>query len=613
MDKQFKSFSLKLEIFFLIAGLLFGILFCTFIPEGAGFDEDAHLVRIFDTALFNIIPKQPPQEPNLTFSEFFTLSYQRRGFQSPASDLFNTENFLLKPDRENMTPRTTRSNYFPLLYLPQTVVAGIGWRIFDFPIIPVVIAMRLIGLIIYLFAGVLTIRMLPIGKWVFVILALSPLAIFQASTISGDGLTMSVCFIFTGLVLRTFSLREKAIDLRTAMLICGASLLLGMSKPGIIILLPLLFLLCWNKAESKKIPLIIISGVILSIIISVGWSYMVALNKIVGTTGNSRLEQLVLVFQNLGDFLPGYFIGIFRLIPKYYRDWVASYGYWVGQVPEEVFYLFPFALLLAYLTEGKNTAFSIKSRLVIFLVSMLCLGAMASAKFIFGYIPGQIYYNAQARYFLPFAPLFFLSFAGWVDFKPSIHRIAAPLAATLILATLTVYGYGLYQTYYTECVYPVNEMHPCRLPQYKNLDVSKPPLVNLTPKLVVTQTFSPHCSQISALRVLPLSVTPGETGLLQMSLIDPRDRVIAVSDFPVSDVAENKAIRFNFPTQGLQPFREYSFKIELIEETGLTKNISLLARKEDFYHEGRLTVDGAMYPLAADLFFQYECPPGTVQ
>jgi len=396
------------------------------------------------------------------------------------------------------------------------------------------------------------------------------------------------------------------------MLIFGASLLLGMSKPGIIILLPLLFLLCWNKAESKKIPLIIISGVILSIVISVGWSYMVALNKIVGTTGNSRLEQMVLVFQNLGDFLSGYFIGIFRLISKYYRDWVASYGYWVGQVPEEVFYLFPFALLLAFLTEGKNTAFSIKSRLVIFLVSILCLGAMASAKFIFGYIPGQIYYNAQARYFLPFAPLFFLSFAGWIDFKPSIHKIAAPLAATFILATLAIYSYGLYQTYYTECVYRVNETHPCRLPQYKNLDVSKPPLVNLTPKLVVTQTFSPHCSQISALRVLPLSVTPGGTGMLRMSLFDLKGQSIAVSEVPVSDISENKVIRLLFPTQKVQPFGEYSFKIELIEETGLTNNISLLARKEDFYHEGRLTLNGAVYPAASDLFFQYECPPGAV-
>ena len=97
-----------------------------------------------------------------------------------------------------------------------------------------------------------------------------------------------------------------------------------------------------------------------------------------------------------------------------------------------------------------------------------------------------------------------------------------------------------------------------------------------------------------------------------MSLIDPNDRSIAVSEFPVSDVAENKVIRFIIPKQEIQPFGEYSFKIELIEETGLTRNISLLARKEDFYHEGRLTLNGAVYPAASDLFFQYECPPGAV-
>ena len=62
----------------LVFGLLFGIAFCIFIPYGAGFDEEQHLVRIFDIADFHFLPNRSAANGTASYSDFYSLSYQRR-------------------------------------------------------------------------------------------------------------------------------------------------------------------------------------------------------------------------------------------------------------------------------------------------------------------------------------------------------------------------------------------------------------------------------------------------------------------------------------------------------------------------------------------------------
>jgi len=69
-----------------------------------------------------------------------------------------------------------------LVYLPEAITAHILWRIFEIPILPAVILLRLAGLLVYLAGGYAAIRMIPFGKWILTALALSPMALFQAAT-----------------------------------------------------------------------------------------------------------------------------------------------------------------------------------------------------------------------------------------------------------------------------------------------------------------------------------------------------------------------------------------------------------------------------------------------
>ena len=76
--------------FFLIAGLLVGLLYCVIVPYGAGFDEERHLARMYYMSEYHFLPNFP----NPTIHEALAdLSYQRRITQSPAFDMFSPEKF----------------------------------------------------------------------------------------------------------------------------------------------------------------------------------------------------------------------------------------------------------------------------------------------------------------------------------------------------------------------------------------------------------------------------------------------------------------------------------------------------------------------------------------
>lgn len=604
---RFTRFEINPMTFFLIVGAIIGVLFCIFIPSGAGFDEDAHTVRIVNIALGQMLPNKSEDEGFLNFQQIFDVSYQRQFFATPAQYQFEPDTFNLKLDRDHMLPIYTRSNYFPLLYLPQVITAGIGWRIFDFPILPVIIFMRIAGLIFYLLIGAITIRLLPFGKWLFTVLALSPLALFQVCTLNGDSFTMAACFLFIGTVLHVYDSRETSLSNKKALLVAGSAILLGVAKPGTIILLPLLLILVRNKHDTKIPFLIIILGAAVSIFLSIYWSYIIVLPTKVGSSDSTRLNQILLVLNNLADFLKGYFIGISRLLVRYYRDWVASYGYWVGKVPEPVYYLFPAAIIAAYFAENKYQKIRKTDRLIMLVTALFCLGLIASVKFVFFYEPGQIYTNAQARYFLPFAPLLFLSLSGMLELKPWVQKIGSYLAAGLLLFSLGFYGLGLYTTYYTYCVYPVDKLHPCKLPQYKNLDVEDPPVATLSASTLIEQSFTPHCNKINAIYVNPFVISQNNGGEISFTLFDPSGIKLAESSVDSSDLAENKALSFNFPAQQVTPGEIYSFRLNFIGENNSTSKIGLLARKQDYYKEGRLLVNSAGYPPASDLYFQYAC------
>ena len=80
----------------------------------------------------------------------------------------------------------TKSVYSPALLLPQALAMRLLERGEDTPALLLFYACRFSSLLSYLFLAWMAIRLLPFGKWILMVLALAPMCLFQAATVSPD-------------------------------------------------------------------------------------------------------------------------------------------------------------------------------------------------------------------------------------------------------------------------------------------------------------------------------------------------------------------------------------------------------------------------------------------
>lgn len=586
----------------LVLGLIFGLLFCIFIPNGAGFDEETHLVRIFDISGLNLIPNSG----SYTFSEFFTLSYNRRFFQDPAWDQFDKQNISIKANWDSMSGGNTRSKYMPINYLPQAITAGIVWRVLDLPIVIGVITVRFAGFLFYLLLCYLTIRSLPTGKWIFLVLSLSPMALYQAATLNIDGFTMGVSFLFIGYLLKVFVDKESVIDAKKTWAIVFLTILVGCVKPGTILLLPLLLILVKNKAWSKWSFWLITGGVVISMVISLGWMSVFNTKTSIGTIENPIGDQLVLVINNLKEFIPMFFKGLIMSLGLYFRDWVGVYGYWVGKVPILTYVFFPIALILAYLAEPKHKMVSKFSRIFILVIALFCLVGIASYQFILHYRPDIQMTGNQGRYFLPFAPLLFLSLSGLVNLPERYRKFSGGLSALFLFLALCSYSFGMYRTFYTQCVYPVSAARPCTLPLYKNVDVNNPYVVHVNSSQQIIQSFTNQCSEITAIQLFVQSSNAEPTDKVIVSILDDNNHVLSENEALFSSLQNRATLKIPVQLNEIPEQTLLSLRVSLDSQDSPTADLGLLGRAgADIYPDGKLQINDVTQD--GDLVFQYVC------
>jgi uncharacterized membrane protein len=601
-----KSALLSPQSLILIFGILVGMLFCVIIPYGAGFDEETHLVRIVDISGLHFVPNRSGVEQTYTFVEFFSLSYQRRAFHTPANDLFESVNFLKKPDFQNMADVETRSIYSPVIFLPQAFLAGLLLRFLDAPVIPSVILMRVLGLLLYIGAAWLTVKLLPLGKWVFAVLALSPMALFQAATLNADGFTNAVSFLFIGLTLKVYADQQAPIPLKQAGALAGLALLLGLAKPGSIVILPLLLLLTRRKFTSEKAVSILWAGVVLAVIVTFAWTALTVQKSHFSAEGGQSLSrQAALVLANPGDFILTFISGALASLGSYFRDWTGIYGYWVGMVPEPVYWFYPLALLAAVLAEPRSTQFSRKDRAYQILIFALASTAIMLMYFITHYAPGDASsLGRQGRYFIPFAPLLLIPLSGWLPDWPKLQKPAPILAAGSLLVTLAFYGFGLWATYYTDCGYSIYAGESCILPIYKNLDKKTPPEIIGAPSTRISQRFTNTCdTSLEAVQVLVKTVPATGSGVVRYSILDSAGQILSTQQIPITEILPMEYLDLKVSSSAFTPGAEYDILLEA-QDFPASSGVGFAYRSGNFY-SGDLLMNGA--PVEGDLVFHYIC------
>lgn len=597
-------------LIFLIVGFVLGVFYCIVIPYGAGFDEEAHIVRIYDISGNNLLPnRNPPTFKNtLIYNELHDLSYQRRDFQTPAFDMLSPEGLsqrFRRTEESVLYGYITNSIYSPVMFLPQAAIARVSWRTFDFPILPVVMLMRLAGLLGYLAAGWLAIKLIPFGKWLMLALALSPMALFQAATLNTDGFLNGVTFLFIGLTLYIYVKAEGDVKRGWVWALFGVSLLLGCGKLGAVVPLPLL-LLPMTRLKSKKLLAILVAGALLGLLINVGWTALALPgSRFDGGTDHDPSDTTLLVLAQPGQFLLTFVQSLASSFGLYTRNWIASYGYWVGNVPSQVYWFETVLLVLcALILEPAREKFPRLARLYVLGMFLLCAGVVVGLYFTLHYTPGVISEMRQGRYLVPYAPLLFLPLWGLLALPEHWQKWLKWAALTCMLIALGYYSVGLYATYYTDCGYTAYAGGKCTLPIYKNLEITFGRETELTPKKPIRQGITVLCTGLEEVQVFLKTLPKKPGGTLIFSLLDRDRNKLASQSFPADQLHPGEYLSLPVSSQPRDKGASYEL---LLEARGVAApdGFRLLVQPGERYDGGQLFIADA--PIKADLVFHYVC------
>jgi len=236
----------------------------------------------------------------------------------------------------------TRSVYSPPLLLPQAMVMRLYY------------AIRLIGLISYTLLAWLAVRSIPFGKWILAILAASPVAILQASTISADAISNGIAFLFIGGAIAIAN--QKEIRWKEWSWLALLFFILFSGKVNIVPLVVLPFIIIPPSRFNMRYGYILLFATTIALfaIEVVGWNLVAYSQLHTAPEGTDPAGQVSFILNNIPEFLSILSGTIRGRWFSYLLDWIAIYGFAYWPVPAWTFYVFAAALIAALFINNNS-------------------------------------------------------------------------------------------------------------------------------------------------------------------------------------------------------------------------------------------------------------------
>ncbi len=594
------------EIYLLVVLLVFGISVCFFLPVGGGYDEEQHLMRVWEMSSFTFLPNEKLGNEMPFPRIFWDMSYRREFIVRAVPPDFRETYAKLSLDAQDyMYSIKTRSVYAPPLLLPQALVMRYLGRSLQWPALTVYYACRLIGLFCYAFLAWLAVRLVPFGKWVMAILASSPVAILQAATISPDSISNGIALLFIGGSL-ALAARPKY-QWKHWLWLCLLFLILFWGKINILSLALLPFVIMRPSRFQMRFGYVLLLGVAISLFLVevLGWNLIAYSRYYDALEGADPLGQVRFI---LGD--PLGFIGILgssvwvNLLDLLYAGTaIYPFGYW--PVPIWVYLLYFAGLLAALLLGGSSSRPDARTRIglgIVFIATYL--GTFASLYLSYTPVGSESVQGVQGRYLTALMPLLFLALARLP--VPKGVRLPAFVPVALVGAGVAMYTAGMYLSYHVTCGSQYYQPGLCYQPNYKNWAPDELNSEPISQGLSLTQEIVSECGGMTELRVLMDATGADPEGSTELVLRDfGRDSVISSAVVRNQDLPVGGWFVLDFP-----PVRESLGRLYLLEvhhvSGGTGPRLAYSVRPE--YLEGKLLENDQ--PVLNDLLFQAGCVAG---
>jgi uncharacterized membrane protein len=595
------------EIYLVLVILIFGISTCFLLPVGAGYDEETHLMRVWEMSGLTFIPNDQLGKGMPFPAVYWEMSYRRSFIVRPVETEFLEQYQGLPVDAHDYIygSAETRSVYAPPLLLPQALVMRYFGRSERWSALTTFYACRIVSLLSFLTLAWLAVHLIPFGKWTLAILASSPVVVLQASTVSADAISNGIAFLFIGASLAL--VHRKELYWREWIAFVFLFLILFWGKLNIVPLavLPFLLLKPSNFKMRYGYVLLVLVAVVLLLAEVAGWNLVAYSRLHTAPTGTDPIGQIRFLLDKPLEFLGILASQIWTKAADYFRDWIAIYGYNYWPVPRYTYYIYAAALLISLFqaTDEENISRGIRIGLIVVFV-IAYLATILSLYLTFTPVGSHQVEGVQGRYFVTVMPLLFLALCGLPLFK----KIRIPVVVSMILgiSSLAIFIAGMYLSYHVLCGSQYYQPGLCYQPNYKNWapdQLYSPPVSD---QMTLSQEIVPECNGMTELRIWVNAAKADRAETTNFVLKDVQnDREEVHVSVPNADLPAGAWYTLAFPADWTSSGKFYLLTVSG-DNPGGGPQIAYSLKQE--YPAGKLYENGQ--PISKDLIFQTGCVAG---
>jgi uncharacterized membrane protein len=443
------------ENLFLVIGYLFGLSLVFANPPFHSNDEDRHFYNSYFLSTGQIRPVQ--QEQKIGGYLPYNLYYVCAAFQgipfSNGARIFPAKFKELKsvPLRESATVFYDNPSYQtnPVPYIPFAIGIWIAKGVNSNPI-HLLWGARIAGLIVYLLIVFYAIKSIPVHKYVLFALALTPMTLFQAASVSYDVMSFSLSFLLIALALK-YAYQDKQVRTREIAIFLFIVLLQCFAKRGFFLIPFLFFIIPPQKIGSwKKTAAVFICLVIICFLPSITWgSYLSSLHLRGGKAlcndflyGTS--EQFKVILKEPLVFAANFLLNFVAQGKEWIIGSLGRLGYSYTHLNHTVLFIHGLVLIaLSVLDSSKTIIISSWQKFLIGGIAFGTIGILTAGFFYSSPVGAHTIFGLQGRYFIPILPLLLLLNSNlrrsWGAVWDTGKALIVPLYASAVLGYTVIF------------------------------------------------------------------------------------------------------------------------------------------------------------------------------
>ena len=343
----------------------------------------------------------------------------------------------------------TQALYAPTVYLPQAIGIALG-RLCGLSALKMMYAGRISALLCWIAIIFMAIRIVPIYKWVFVLIALIPRSLSLAASLSADGPTNAMAMLLTALMLREIFGNEPGLNKWDAFFIILISVLLSMAKQVYLPLVGLVLLIPAGKFNGWRNKLIFCGIVIAATVLVTGLWSMVIRDFYRPWNDANAPEQMSLILARPWVFpivAVNSFLDAWRAM---FFSFIGVLGFLDVWLPKWIYRSYPFILLGIVLCDaGCGKPIRWFQRVWIILLFVVSFLLIELSMYLVWTKPGADLVNGvHGRYFIPLAIPVMLALFYNRQLKLPMRRFMPLVVGLYLCAVLAASCWTVYARYY---------------------------------------------------------------------------------------------------------------------------------------------------------------------